>query len=498
VIVVGKQNETYLQISCERHIAYELNEYFSFKVPNAKFHPKFRAKMWDGKIRLFNIRTGQLYFGLYPYLKTWALKHDYVIKTDILEVTPLSGLEIEDIKEFFDSLNLHCKNKQIVPRDYQVESFLHCVKSERTLLLSPTSSGKSLVIYSLIRWHQRILDNDKILILVPTTNLVQQMYNDFQDYSSHQPGWNVKEQCHIIYAGREKVTDKKIVISTWQSLYRLGKSFFDQFGMVIGDEAHLCSADSLRGILEKMTSCRYRFGTTGTLTDSKTNKLVLEGLFGTVYKAITTKELMKGKHISDLKIQCLLLNYPEETRKSLKKATYQEEIDFVVGCDERNKFISKLALAQKGNTLILFNYVEKHGKVLHEMLRHSTSKNRQVFFIAGETDVEDREEIRSITETEKRAIIVASSGILSTGVNIKNLQSLIFAHPYKAKVRNLQSIGRILRLDDKDNQAVLYDIVDDLKWKKRDNYGLKHWRERVKMYNDEKFDYDFEMIPLNK
>jgi superfamily II DNA or RNA helicase len=194
----------------------------------------------------------------------------------------------------------------------------------------------------------------------------------------------------------------------------------------------------------------------------------------------------------------LLLNYPEETRKNLKKATYQEEIDFVVGCDERNKFISKLALAQKGNTLILFNYVEKHGKVLHEMLRHSTSKNRQVFFIAGETAVEDREEIRSITETEKRAIIVASSGILSTGVNIKNLQSLIFAHPYKAKVRNLQSIGRILRLDDKDNQAVLYDIVDDLKWKKRDNYGLKHWRERVKMYNDEKFDYDFEMIPLNK
>ena len=495
MITIGKVNETYLQVSCERHIAYELNEYFSFKVPGCQYHPKYRAKMWDGKIRLFNLQTGQLYFGLYPYLKSWMLKHNYEYKTDILEVRPLSGLEIENIKEFFDSLNLHCKNQPITPRDYQIDSFLHCAKSERSLLLSPTSSGKSLVIYALIRWHQKFLDDDKILILVPTTNLVTQMYNDFKDYSSHDK-WDAEKQCHIIYSGREKKTDKKIIISTWQSLYRLGIQYFKQFGMVVGDEAHLCSAESLKGILEKMTSCRYRFGTTGTLTDSKTNKLVLEGLFGSVYQAITTKKLMKNKHISDLKIQCLLLNYPEEARKNLKKATYQEEIDFVVTNKERNKFICNLALDQKGNTLILFNYVEKHGKVLMNMLLNKVS-TRRIYFIAGETEVEQREEIRQATEGEEDAIIIASSGVLSTGVNIKNLQSLIFAHPYKAKVRNLQSIGRILRLDDKDNQAVLYDIVDDLKWKKRDNYGLKHWKERVKMYNDEEFDYGFEMIPLN-
>ena len=323
------------------------------------------------------------------------------------------------------------------------------------------------------------------------------MYNDFKDYSSHDK-WDAQKECHIIYSGKEKKTDKKIIISTWQSLYRLGIQYFKQFGMVVGDEAHLCSAESLKGILEKMISCRYRFGTTGTLTDSKTNKLVLEGLFGSVYQAITTKKLMKDKHISDLKIQCLLLNYPEETRKSLKKATYQEEIDFVVTNKERNKFIAKLAIEQKGNTLVLFNYVDKHGKVLHKMLQDRVNgSERQIFFIAGETEVEQREEIRQATEGEEDAIIIASSGVLSTGVNIKNLQSLIFAHPYKAKVRNLQSIGRILRLDDKDNQAVLYDIVDDLKWKKRDNYGLKHWKERVKMYNGEKFEYGFEMIPLN-
>ena len=481
MIVVGKINETFLQLSCEKYIAYELNEYFSFKVPNSQFHPKVKVGMWDGKIRLFNIQTGQLYLGLLPYLKEWAEKHSYKIQTDIVDAKPLTGLDIKSIKEFFDSLNLHCKNKKIIPRDYQIASFMHCVKSDRALLLSPTSSGKSLVIYSLIRWYQQFLDNDKMLIIVPTTNLVTQMYGDFGDYSSHDKNWNVEEQCHKIYSGKEKNTKEQIYISTWQSLYKLPKEYFEQFSVIVGDEAHLATADSLKGILEKSTFCRYKFGTTGTLTDCKTHKLVLEGLFGKTYTATTSKELMDDKHISKLNIQCLQLEYPEEERETLKKATYQEEIDFIVSHKKRNNFICNLALTQKGNTLILFNYVEKHGKVLMKMLMDKDS-NRQIFFIAGETDVEQREDIRRATEEEKNAIIVASSGVLSTGVNIKNLQYLIFAHPYKAKIRNLQSIGRVLRLDDKNNKAVLYDIIDDLHWKKRNNYGLKHWKERLDIY----------------
>ena len=495
MIVVAKLNDTFLQISCEKHIAYELNEYFSFKIPNAQFHPKVKARMWDGKIRLFNIQTGQLYFGLLPYLKEWTKKHSYQVQTDIIDAKPLTGLDIESIKEFFDSLNLYCKNVKITPRDYLIASFMECVKNDRVLLLSPTSSGKSLVIYSLIRWYQKFLDNDKMLIVVPTTNLVSQMYGDFGDYSSHDKNRNVEKYCHKIYSGKEKNSKEQIYISTWQSLYRLPKEYFEQFSLIVGDEAHLATADSLKGILEKSTFCRYRFGTTGTLKDSKCNKLMLEGLFGKTYTAITSKQLMDDKHISKLNIQCLQLEYPEEEREIMKKATYQEEIDFIVTHRKRNNFICNLALEQKGNTLILFNYVEKHGKVLEKMLMDKNS-NRQIFFIAGETDVEQREAIRKATEEEKNAIIVASSGVLSTGVNIKNLQYLIFAHPYKAKIRNLQSIGRVLRLDDKNNKAVLYDIIDDLHWKRRNNYGLKHWKERLSIYLKEKFDYDYNVITL--
>ena len=494
-IAVGKLNDTFLQVSCERHIAYELNEYFSFKVPNFQFNPKYRAKIWDGKIRLFNIQSGQLYVGLYPYLQEWAEKHNYTLKSEVVEARPLTGLEIESIKSFFDSLNLHCKNQPITPRDYQIQSFLHCVKSDRTLLLSPTSSGKSLVIYALIRWYQQFLDNDKILILVPTTNLVVQMYNDFKDYSSHQKEWDVDKQCHKIYSGKEKNTKQQVYISTWQSLYRLPKEYFKQFSMVIGDEAHLCNANSLKGILEKMITCRYRFGTTGTLSEAKTHKLVLEGLFGKVYTAITSKKLMDDKHISKLNIQCIQLQYPEIERKFMKSASYAEEIAYIVAHKRRNNFLCNLALEQKGNTLILFNFIEIHGKVLLDLLKKKDDK-RKIFFIAGETEVEERELIRKTTEKETNAIIVASSGVLSTGVNIRNLQSLIFAHPYKAKIRNLQSIGRVLRLDDKNNKAVLFDIIDDLHWKKRNNYGLRHWKERLDIYLKEKFDYDYSIIPL--
>lgn len=495
MIVVGKCDETYMQLSCEKHIAYELNEYFSFKVPNFQFHPKFKAKMWDGKIRLFNMQTGKMYLGLFPYLKEWAEKHSYKLETDIVQASRRTGTDVQSIKEFFDSMKLHCKNVPIIPREYQIDSFLHCMKSERALLLSPTSSGKSLVIYSLIRWHQQFLGKDKILILVPTTNLVTQMYNDFKDYSSKDTSWDVENNCHMIYSGKEKESEKKIYISTWQSLFRLGTPYFKKFGMVVGDEAHLCNAQSLKGILEKMTKCRYRFGTTGTITDSKTNKLVLEGLFGKTYQAITSKELMENKHISDLNIECLLLKYSDEERQLLKKATYKEEIDFIVSNKKRNEFICELALARKGNVLVLFNYVEKHGKVLERILRSKLKTDRNIFFIAGETSVEDRESIRQVTEVEN-SIIVASSGVLSTGVNIKNLQSLIFAHPYKGKIRNLQSIGRVLRLDDKENKAILFDIVDDLSWKKHQNYGIKHWGERVKTYTNEKFEYNIREITL--
>ena len=323
----------------------------------------------------------------------------------------------------------------------------------------------------------------RVLIVVPTTSLVEQMYKDFADY-----GYDVENNCHRIYSGHDKDTDKRIVITTWQSVYKLPKKWFAPFKMVIGDEAHLFKATSLKTLMEKTENAVMRFGTTSTLDDTKTHKLMLEGLFEPIRKFTTSKQLMKDGQLARLKITCLMLNYNDEVRQANKKLTYQEEMDFLVSYVPRNNFIRNLALEQKGNSLLLFQYVEKHGRILYDMIKEK-AKNRKVFFVHGGVDADTREDIRAITEKERDAIIVASYGTFSTGINIRNLHNIIFASPSKSKIRNLQSIGRGLRLGDDKDEAQLFDISDDMSWKQRTNYTLEHAVERIKIYNEEKFKY---------
>jgi superfamily II DNA or RNA helicase len=316
------------------------------------------------------------------------------------------------------------------------------------------------------------------------------MYKDFSDY-----GWNVKKYCHRLYSGYSNQTDKKVLISTWQSLYKLPKEYFKQFGCVFGDEAHLFKSKSLTEIMTKLIDCKYRIGLTGTLDGAHTHKLVLEGLFGAVNKVTTTKKLMDKKQLSNLAVRCLILKHSEANCKMIASGKYQDEIDYLVSSNARNNFIKNLAIKIKGNTLILFQLVEKHGKGLHELIRNK-AENRDVFFVFGGVDTEEREQVRAITEKSNNAIIVASYGTFSTGINIRNLHNIIFASPSKSRIRNLQSIGRGLRLGDNKVNATLYDISDDLTHKSKENYTLKHFQERINIYNEEEFDYEIHNINL--
>ena len=361
-------------------------------------------------------------------------------------------------------------------------------------MLSPTGSGKSLIIYGIMRHHLNW--KRRILIIVPTTSLVEQLAADFADYSSAN-GWKVADNVHKIYAGADKSEEWPVTISTWQSLYKLPKKFFEKYDVVIGDEAHGFKANSLTGILNKMPHCAYRIGTTGTLDGLKTHKLVLEGVFGAVHRVTTTKQLIKSKQLADLDINCLIMEYPEEVRKSVRSHTYQEEMDFLTQHAGRNKFIRNLSLAQTGNTLVLFQYVEKHGKALHEMIASKAAEGRKVFFVYGGTDTDQREKIRHITEKETDAIIVASYGTFSTGINIRNLHNIIFASPSKSRIRNLQSIGRGLRTSGTKDRCKLFDIGDDLSYKSRKNFTLLHMAERIRIYNDENFEYKIVKVQIS-
>lgn len=491
--VISKVNEVFAKINCERHIAKELSEYFTFFVPGHQFVPAFRNKIWDGRIRLFNLQTSQIYLGLLPYVEDFFREREYTFEYDDTKADVEDEFSVYLAKKFVDDLKVHSRGKPVDVREYQLDAFIHAMQRHRTLLLSPTASGKSLIIYLLIR---QLMDYQglKGLIIVPTTSLVEQLYTDFEDYSSEN-SFDVSENVHRIYQGKEKVSDKSVIISTWQSLYQLPKEYFAQFDYVIGDEAHLFKAQSLTTILTSCINAKYRVGLTGTLDGTKTHKLVLEGLFGKVKQVTTTRQLIDNKQVSDFDIKALVLNYPEEVCEKLKTSTYQEEIEFLITSEKRNKFIRNLAISLGTNTLVLYQMVEKHGKILYDMIKEKAN-GRKVFFVHGQVDTDDREEIRRIMENENDAIVVASFGTFSTGINIRNLHNIIFASPSKSRVRNLQSIGRGLRQAEGKTKATLYDIADDLRHKKHMNFTLKHFVERVKIYNEEKFSFKIYKIGI--
>ena len=485
-LIISKKNEVYLQIESDTHVYYELADYFTFEVPGAKFMPTYKSKYWDGKIRLFNIQNGQIYVGLLDKIIQFCKDHGYTYEFTDSEYYGLpfevnDMISLEGVKDYMKYI---CNHQ---PREYQVDGVYDALKHNRKLLISPTASGKSLMIYSIVRYF--VEKGKNILIVVPTTSLVEQMYKDFADY-----GWNVGSYCHKLYAGKEKKTDSQVMITTWQSIYKLPKQYFERFDVVVGDEAHQFKSKSLISIMTKLLDTKYRYGFTGTLDGSQTHKWVLEGLFGPSYKIIKTDELMKKGHLAKLDINVLLLKHPPN-----KFETFEDEVQYIIGHHRRNNFIKNLALDLKGNTLILFARVEKHGEPLYDLINSSNIiENRNVFFIHGGVDTEDREKVRAITEQENNAIIVASYGTFSTGINIKNLHNVIFASPSKSRIRNLQSIGRVLRKGDKKTKATLYDIADDISYKSKKNYTLNHLIERIKVYNQENFNYDIINIPLKK
>jgi superfamily II DNA or RNA helicase len=498
IIRIRKKNHAFLHVDCEPSVANELCDFFTFFVPGYKFMPSYKNKMWDGKIRLFDTRTKELYAGLYQYVEEFANAEgrDYRIELEHDNYYGLPKTDTPIDMSFMKDLILTAGGNPIEARDYQLKAIEHGLTRKSAMLISPTASGKSLIIYSLLRY---VLDaqDKRALIIVPTTSLVEQMYADFGDYSTQDPEFDVKSMCHRIYAGRPKFAeDERVIITTWQSIYKMPGSWFEQFGAVFGDEAHNFKAKSLTSILTKCRDAEYRYGTTGTLDGTQTHKLVLEGLFGPAFYVTTTKKLMDEGSLSDLDISVLLLKYSEEFRKGFGKRSYQEEIDFIVTHEKRNQLITNLALDQDGNTLVLFQFVEKHGKPLYHAINDKAHKRRKIFYVSGETGVDTREEIRRITETQKNAIIVASLGTFSTGINIKNLHNIIFASPSKSQIKILQSIGRGLRKSEDGRAAKLYDVADDLHWKSRKNYTLTHAAERIKIYTKEKFKYKIYEIDI--
>lgn len=484
-VTLTKVDEVYLHVSADRGILREMQDHFSFFTEGYQFHPKFKAKAWDGKIRLLNLMNQRIYVGLLDEILEFCRERDYDPVYDYEEFAE-AEMSLVEAKAFINSVMEEVTIPDFDLRDYQIETFLHCVRKNRALFLSPTSSGKSWMIYLLVKWYA-----SPTLIIVDSTTAVHQMVQDFVEYGADA------SDMHKIFGGQEKNVSNRIVVSTWQSLLDMPQKFFDRFEVIVGDEAHHFAATTFTKLMEKIRYARYRFGFTGTIKGSKCNSMVLEGLFGRIKQIVTTKQLMDAGYVAQLDIKCIVFQYDAATKKRMKKSTYQQEMDFLVSSPARNRFIKNLVGGLEGNTLVFFNLVDKHGKVLYNILKDAYP-DKKVLFVHGGVDGEIRNDIRAEIENSDNVIAVVSYGTFQTAISIKNIWNMVFASPSKSRIRNLQSIGRGLRMNRKKTRVELFDLADNLiigTWK---NHTIRHFAERINTYSEEKFKPKIYNVKLNE
>lgn len=472
-------NESFVRINAEVGVLREISGRFTFRVDGYQFMTRYKAGVWDGYIRPINTKNGMCPKGLVPKVIQYIRDNGYEFTLD------------KSFKRFAEKIEFDHKALLLPhePHDYQLTAVNLLLEKKRQVILSSTGSGKSLIIYMMVHAIlDTIPDGQKIIVIVPNISLVHQLYNDFKDYAVNN-GWNVDKNVHMIMGGMDKQSNKKIWISTWQSIYNIkDPEYFEQFECVIGDEVHTFKATSLSNIMEKSTNAFYRCGVSGTLDGSLISETALMGHFGPIKRVSSTADLMERDILAKLKIFLLTMKYPIEICEQNKHLDYIGEMDWIVRCQVRNEYISKLAKGLTGNTLILVQYIEKHGKVLFQMLKEMCP-DKQVYFVYGGTEAEDREAVRKIAENHDDVIILASYQVFSTGTNIKNLMNLILGSPTKSSIRLLQSIGRGLRKHKDKDYCRVFDIADDLRGKRKKlNYTLSHCMERLKIYQTEGFD----------
>lgn len=502
-IIISKKNESFLNLDCETSILYDLKERFTFEVPGAKFQPKVKAGLWDGRICLLDVRFGTLPIGLKDELYEFAEKCGYTIEeidSPYGHPSDKDTASYEEVKTFVNSLKIAKLNKDLVAeeiqiRQYQIDAIYNCIHNMKQISISPTGSGKSCIAYCLFRWYHDKRDIEHFLLVVPTLGLIKQMYSDFKEYSLLN-GFDVAANIQIIADGEKKILKKPLALCTWQSIYKLPSHWYQKVGAILGDEAHQYQAAACRNIFERATDTKYKFGITGSLSNSKVHGLVLKGLLGPISKEKTTRELIDEGFLSDIKINCIMLKYCKNSKKLSKEFDYHQEIKFIENHEKRNDFIMKLALSLKGNSLIIFNHIE-HGELLYDLIKKNAT-DQKVYYISGKVDSDDRESIRKLVQsTEGDSITLGSGGTVSTGVNIPRLHNIIFASPNKSTIRVMQSIGRGLRKSDCKDFLRLFDIVDCINTSKTSsNFTFRHFAERLRIYVEEDHPYkliDFEL-----
>lgn len=467
----------------------ELKEYFTRFAPNFYFHPAFKAKRWDGKISFF-LQGGLLPIGLLNHVFKFCERFGYETELDF-DSSDFGDDEItkEFVVEFSKEL---LKETKYDLRDYQLKAAIKALRNKRGIAEMATGSGKSISIYTITRYLQ--MSHKKILILVPSISLVEQIYSDFISY-----GWyDIADYCCKLYGNGKLDNSKQILISTWQSLFRKDSEFFEQYDALLIDEAHKSKANSIRDIAIKCSNASYRIGFTGTLPEHETERMLIDGYIGPVLCTVKSDELIQKGILSKININAVVCSYPDKFRIQRE---YQDEVNFIIQYKKRNRVLSHIFKRIKPgeNTLILASRIE-HLKDIERYLKKNM-QNHTIDVIYGEVDAKDREEIRVSIDNQGDSIILGTYATMSTGINIKKIHHVIFFSSYKSKITILQSIGRGLRTHSSKEKMILWDVVDDLSIGdqiKDLNYGMLHFKHRYEYYKEQKFPMKIENLKLEE
>lgn len=507
-VKISKLNETWLKVHCqETWQELDIQDRFSFMIPNARHDPRVKKGHWDGVKRLFNRRDKKMYLGLLLQLLSLCEEKGWDVDLDPRLLPSDETIDKSDILYLCNELiKPHSNGNPIVPHDYQLDAVEYMMNMDRTICLSATSSGKSLMIYLAARMYQLMdeFDNKTIFIIVPSISLVEQMYSDFQDYSTFDGmQWHVNAHVQKVSGKYEKYINKQIVITTWQSMKNLPYDVYENIGAVFCDEAHGVKADVLTSILESLTQCGIRHGLTGTLDDVECNELVIQGLLGPKKVIVTAKEIMDSGAAAQIKVTMVVLNHNQATINAYRQHIYKYpfdqkylgEIEYLYANEERSNLILDLIESLEGNTLVLFDRVEKYGEPLYQ--KFLERRPDTTFLITGDVEGTERETIRKNVEDQDACTIFASFGTMSTGISIKRLHNMVVISSSKSKIRVLQSIGRMMRKHFSKDVGNVFDIVDDLTaGQDKPNYSMQHAAKKLEFYTKEQFDVGFIKLDL--
>lgn len=502
------------ELNSERN---DLFNFFKRKSKKGEFNALVDRGIWDGKDK-FITKEGRIAVGLWKEVYNFANRFGYDCEIEginsILNLNLPQDRYLEYVNQLLDGV-VDEHGNPIKPRDYQIEGAYRAIKYKFCTQELATSAGKTLIFYifnSFLRSGKKLDSSNKSLIIVPNVSLVGQTAEKFELYSVGKQPWKV---CTI--GGDDKFNQKtfdesEIVISTYQSLQNWEPKMFQAFGTVCVDEVHKSRGNVIRNILLSCVNWKYRLGLSGTvkIDEQYSDFFRVQENVGPLVMVLSAKHLIDNGYSPNIKIKVVGLKYDRSSPylqqywelkkdglkmynspKDYGRDMLNIERGFIFESVERLVFINNLVKKLGKNTLILFSDIKNgYGKKIHQRL---LEWNANTFYIDGEVESSDRDRFKEIMETNNDAIIVASFGTFSTGIDLKNVHHIVFAESTKAEVTIRQSIGRGMRKLAEKNQVIVWDLVDRL-----DGYMEKHAKAREEIYQEQEFEVVKSEVDLTK